>query len=440
MMTVTRVQGLPMVRSVPKASALADGDSESDEQQPTVIASNARQVNTETTVTTLVLSSTDSRLPSLSLEDVLERSGVNNSADVLLVTDNQSQTGGIEVDQVIGATGLAVADREQIQDAIDAIESSDAVVVEVETTNNEQTVTVRAADIDTVYTQAGVQIGGELASNLSNFLLLKNGWAYTDMQSSPLDLPVEPTGQLPGDGWALWRTATDGFHEIQDVISGAWNRVVGQVVDTSPKTAADVSGVFTSISTDVQIIYTSSSTTTLQLSSDGIFTNTRSSLITSETGFLDVSYTLHTFGSPSGQKTSFSGAAQSDGSTSASVHSSEDSSVVAGDMFGSYQILEDGITLELQFADGSVEQQLFLKTTRGSVTVDGQSFSRYGDASDNMLQNLLSMLMDSGASELRAKWLKGLADAVKRSAKVAPQSGSNGENNQVVTQKHRSHQ
>lgn len=410
MSTLTRVSGQSVYFSSKKPEKLTGADSETITGEPTVIASTNRQVSLHTDVTTLVLTSAGTGLPTLSLEDVIKRSGVNSGAEVMVVTEGKDSEPGVEIAQADST--------QQIQDAISAIESTGAVLVEVETTNNEQTVTVRAADIDTLYTQASAQSAGTLASGVSNILLLKNGWAYTDMQSSPLSLAVEPSGLTPGDSWALWRSTNEGLHEIQDALTGVWNSIVGQKVDTSPKSAEDVAGVFKSYSADTQLIYSATSTSTLQLSPDGIFTNTYSSTITNENGHLDATYTLHTFGSAAGRGSSFSGSVESNGSTRATASSSETPSTVAGDMFGSYRILEDGVTLELQFADGSSKQQLFFKTENGRLTVDGQRFINTGNASANLVQDLMELLLANGDEDHWVKALKALAEASANAMKL----------------------
>ena len=410
-----------------KTQSSSDNDSESDSHASVLIVSSVTQVSKDSKVTTELLSSAGSRMSSLSLEDVLQRSGVQDGANVLLLSADEStddMTAPQQMETIVAVSDLSESSSEQIQDAIDAIQSSSTVVVEVETTNTEQIVTVRAVDIDTVYTQATVQVADQSNSGSSNFLLLKNGWAYANLQSSPLDLPVGPSEQLPGNGWTLWRSTEDGGHELQDALTGLWNRLIGQVVDTSPKSAQDVEGFYKSFSADEQLIYTSTSTTTLQLSADGVFSKTRSAVVTNDMGLFDVSYTINTFSSAEGHSSGFSGGVQFDGVQMATVVDQQSPASIAGDMFGGFRILEDGITLELQFADGSVEKQLFLEVAEGAVFVGKQDFRRYGAASENLLQELLDMLQNSDTDDVWAKALKALASSSALEVKREGQSSA----------------
>ncbi|MFK7856754.1 MAG: hypothetical protein AB8B79_21735 [Granulosicoccus sp.] len=404
-----------------KASDADTNSDNSDAEATALVLANTQTVDADTTITTLVVTSSDSRLPNLSLEDVLERSGVDDNAVVLLQTDSAKlQTAG-----TIAATGeqpsglsLPIESEEQLQDAVESIEATGTVVVQVETTNNVQTVKIRAADIDTVYTQATSGADSHLGSNLSNYLLLKNGWAYTNLIESPLDLPLEPANEQPGNGWAAWRSLEDGVHEIQDAITGVWSRLTGQIVDTSPKTPDQVAGAFSNVTNDVQILWTTTNTTTLQLSPEGVFTQTTTSLTTSSDVISDASYALHTVNSASGRKTLFSGSSKINGTLSSALHSPGNLSEIAGDMFGSYKLLEDGITLEMIFADGNVERSLFLRSADEQLTIGGQSYRGNGPVAPDLLENLLRLVMSSNNPDEREKWMKGLVDAARKNAKT----------------------
>lgn len=404
-----------------KASDADANSDKSEEEAAALIVANTQIVDADTTITTLVVTSADSRLPNLSLEDVLERSGVDDNAVVLLQTNgsNPHATSTSEAPaEQSGENASQIESEEQLQNAVESIEATGAVVVQVETTNDVQTVKVRAADIDTVYTQATVDTDTRTSANLSNYLLLKNGWAYTNLIESPLDLPLEPANAQPGDGWAAWRSLEDGVHEIQDATTGIWNRLTGKTVDISPKTPDQVAGSYNNVTNDVQILWTTTVTTNLQLSPEGVFTHTETSLITSSNVISDTSYVLHTVNSVSGQNTLFSGSSQINGTQTAALDSQRNLSEIAGDMFGSYKLLEDGITLELTFADGNVERSLFLRSNDGQLTIGGNGYSGNGAVAADLLENLLNLVMSSNNPDEREKWLKGLADAARKNAKT----------------------
>ncbi|WP_157735709.1 hypothetical protein [Granulosicoccus antarcticus] len=399
------------------------GDNDPDTQgTSTVIASSSQQINSDTAVTTLIMTSTDSRLPNLSLEDVLNRSGIDDDAMVTLESEeNDSEPSHNSVSMTQAETiknGV-----EQIRNAIDSIEGSSSVVVEIETTNNVQTVTVRAADINTVYTQASAQTPGSPKTTQSNYLLLNNGWAYTKLQASPLDLPTGPSEQTSGDGWAIWRSLEDGVHEIQDAATGMWNRLTGLEVDISPKSPADVAGVLSFRTADVQISSKNTTTTSLQLSPEGVFTNTRSSLTTNGDLMPEVSFALHSISSAKGISNHFSAISQTAESQTAVVNNQQQLAEIAGDMFGAYRMLEDGMTLEMHFADGSVTRKLYLqiKDNPENLTINGQLYARQGNSAPDLLGDLMRMLTESGQSRgLEGQWLQGLTDAIRNSTERPP--------------------
>ena len=383
----------------------SEGDTPDEHgQSPITIAQGTQQVNAQTTVTTMVLASGHSSLPNLTLEDVLERSGVEQNSQIIIETTNTENPAA-------SGTEVEAESYEAMRNAIESIENSEVVVVEVETTNNVQTVTVRAADIEAAYTHA---TAGTQAS--SNFLLLRNGWAYTALESSPLDLPIEPPNQEAGNGWAPWRALENGVHQILDIASGSWHQLVGQLVDTSPKPLSSLAGVFSNSSTEAQLLSTVTTSDTLQLSADGVFTSTRSVLGSGGLLSLETSFVSDTVHSAKGHSTQFSSTTPANDSTPTDGIS--DNTLlheIAGDMFGAYRMLEDGMTLELNYADGTFERRLFLQTVSGSLSIGGANYDRSGDASENLLENLLALLTLDGTLDKRGEWLKAMANAIRKS-------------------------
>lgn len=303
------------------------------------------------------------------------------------------------------------------------LDASNTVSVSVETFGSVETVKVLATDIEAVFTQASASPSGEPLSELSNFLLLNNGWAYTALNHSPLDLPVQPPEQLTeqqaDNNWAPWRLVESNRYEIQDLASGAWFVLTGIKVDTSTKTPAEISGVFQNASVDSQILSTTTSWHTLELSADGLFTSKRTVLSNSGLLSSDVSFALHTVTSANGRSSTFSGTTQNnDGLTTAALsNTSAELSEIAADMFGAFRLLEDGITLEMTFADGTVERQLFLKTKDSDVYIDGKAYLRTGNASATLLADMLQLLSAGDESDKRTEWLNALIKAERTSNK-----------------------
>lgn len=388
--------------SIKKAGETAEETEHESDSTPVVIAASARRKDADTTVTTVVMTgSQGSQLPDMSLGDILEHTGVEQDATVLL----QVESGATAGSNILGTSSTTdiTGNSERLQNIVEEIENSDAVVIEVETSNDVQIVTVKATDIDSAYTNASASSPGSESADKSNMLLLKNGWAYTVLENSPLSLPLGPADEKPGEGWTLWRVIEGGGRELYDASMDTWNRISGQLVDMSPKDPADVSGIYqaTEIINQTQSVQTVWDS--LQLSSDGIFTSTRKTLATSLHPYADVSFISHSTQSARGRASSFSGHASSQGSSATVSYSGESLEELAGDMFGGFRILEDGMTLQLEFADGTVEQRLFLKTKSGtSVNNDGSKFTRTSDVSGDLLSLLFDQLTGGRKDALAA--------------------------------------
>jgi len=355
-------------RPVSMNSGTIDSSEFSDEsaESITVVAVSTEQVDANTTRDTLVLATTESRLPNLNLNDVLQNS---------------------------------------------------TMVVEVDTTDTTQTVTVRAADIEAAFTDAHALTDEGVQSGTANFLLLKNGWAYTALQSSPLDLPIGPLNQQAGNGWTLWRELETGVYEVQNSASGEWNRLSGARVDTSPKSTAEVAGAYTHFSSESALLSTSSSTETLQLSSEGVFTSERTSLDSNGLTLQDgSSYITQTVYSPTGREISFSGVSQSDSGSTVGVISNEHLlAEIAGDMFGSFRILEDGMTLELQYADGTTKRQLYLKQLEsGAVSIGGEPYVSSHPVQQDLLANLYELLSYSAGDNPKKSMVEAISKVLEQ--------------------------
>jgi len=349
----------------------------------------------------------------LSLEDVLGRHTQDAGTDMTSVPEDE--TGVIETIVISGVDPANIETVEQFAEdfVLQAVDSS--MAAELELAASEMTVaTFKAGDIDTVYAQGFTLTDGIQTSSPSNYLLLKNGWAFVDLKSSPLALTNGPLEQTTGDGWAPWRSQDDGVHEILDATTGMWKPLHGTKVDTSPKTPEDVAGAFVAHFTEKQFMWTRTGTTTLQLTNEGIFAKTTSSFTTSTTVLPDISYMLRSNRTAVAQNSLFSGVSVSDDIQSATLGSYKHLAHLAGDMFGSFKMLDDGMTLELQFADGSIEQQLLLKTVDQRLNMDGRSHVSNGHDSVKLLNDLMKLLDNSGDSEHRSKWLKTIADVLRK--------------------------
>jgi len=68
------------------------------------------------------------------------------------------------------------------------------------------------------------------------------------------------------------------------------------------------------------------------------------------------------------------------------------------------------VTLELRYADGRVERQLFLQAQDGeSLSIDGSSWWRDSDVAPDLLQRLYSILTDPDNARPDESWASVLA-------------------------------
>lgn len=332
--------------------------------------------------------SSESSLPNLTLADVLEHQGV------VLLTSDESTTE--EATLIV---------------AVDVTDSPEGAV---------ESTLVSSADIEALYTNASLDMPGSHFQTSaqtsaqtpgSNILLLKSGWAYLALIRSPLELPTEPHPDAASENWSPWRKTEGGLHEIQDLASGLWSRLVGTLVDTSPKSPEEASGAYGSTQVSSSIGGASTTWHNLELSPEGLFSVSNSTLVSGGHLNPDNSYILQVTNSVAERSSTFSGTASSEGGSSASVGvQNEQLTEHVGDLFGSWEILEDGVTLEMRFADGRVERRLFLKAQEsGGLSIDGNTWWRNSDAAPDLLRRLFEILTDPENARGGASWASILA-------------------------------
>jgi len=355
------------LRQLPGASEESDLNDESDDASETGAGNDPD-------------GTAESALPNLTLTEVIEQQGV------VLVTSEDADTASTEV--------------------IVAVDISDAPVAANATT------LVSGDDIEALYANATLdQPGSGSQSNGSNILLLKSGWAFLGLSRSPLEFPAEPPANSPSQNWSPWRQTVEGLHEIQDVATGIWSALRGTLIDTSPKTTEQSSGAYQSTEVSSNINGASTTWRNLDLAPGGVFSVSNSTLVSGGHLNPDNSYILQVSNSVASRSRSFSGTASSAGGASASIgFQKEQLSQYAGDLFGTWEILEDGVTLELRYADGRVERQLFLQAQDGeSLSIDGSSWWRDSDVAPDLLQRRYSILTDPDNARPDESWASVLA-------------------------------
>lgn len=237
-------------------------------------------------------------------------------------------------------------------------------------------------DVHALYYQDDVHItavGAKLRESMT--LLLENGLAYVGLTSSPLNLRL-PTG-LHSDvlsaseyGWSAWREQGDGI-ELWDADTGSWYALVGEcVVDAAEGgvEAIDVSGHYRVVRSETWGRTVFTERRDYYFGEDGRFACNASTHTTSETsdsaGLNTDQLSVYAQSDPGGGFGIATGtSADADGTISdvlnAQAHQDPD-----GSRHGTYEILDDGLTVLLRYANGTVRRRLIFRNSNGMFIGD----------------------------------------------------------------------
>ena len=224
---------------------------------------------------------------------------------------------------------------------------------------------VQDKDIETLLFHGEAEyFGTDITFVEAQYLLLKDGWAYDNLQVPPADLDVAASRRHEPEHWRRWRKQGDNYQYEKD---GQW-----QAYDATPvrpgKAGEILAGTYT-YSTSSGTLYTGShvSFTYLTFGKDGSFSRSGYSSSAS-TNYIDSS----TF-------------ANSDGVVSGVYEGFQDSGTVTVGSTGTggkgeerpghYKI--DGYTIELTGPDGKTERKLFFFWADDkNISVGGTTYSR----------------------------------------------------------------
>ena len=224
---------------------------------------------------------------------------------------------------------------------------------------------VQAKDIEAVLFHGEAEyFGTDITFVETQYLLLKDGWAYDNMQVPPADLDVAASRQHEPEHWRRWRKQGDNYQYEKD---GQWQDYAGTPVRPG-KAGETLDGTYT-YSTSSGTLYTGShvSFSYLTFGKDGSFSRSRYSSSASS-NYIDSSTFANSEGVVSGVYDGFQDSGTvTVGSTGTGGKGEERP--------GHYKI--DGYTIELTGPDGKTERKLFFFWADDkNISVGGTTYSR----------------------------------------------------------------
>ena len=224
---------------------------------------------------------------------------------------------------------------------------------------------VQDKDIETLLFHGEAEyFGTDITFVEAQYLLLKDGWAYDNLQVPPADLDVAASRRHEPEHWRRWRKQGDNYQYEKD---GQW-----QAYDATPvrpgKAGETLAGTYT-YSTSSGTLYTGShvSFSYLTFGKDGSFSRSRYSSSASS-NYIDSSTFANSEGVVSGVYDGFQDSGTvTVGSTGTGGKGEERP--------GHYKI--DGYTIELTGPDGKTERKLFFFWADDkNISVGGTTYSR----------------------------------------------------------------
>jgi hypothetical protein len=190
-------------------------------------------------------------------------------------------------------------------------------------------------------------------------LLLKDGWAYADLEIPPSDLNVEASRRLEPEKWHKWRQESKEKFAFEDQKTGKWQSIQAVVVAPLESGSRLNLKLLTRSAVSFGGFGGSTFTRTLRLFPDGRFERTNSALhgtgaMQSTNGFSGSAASYEDKnGRQSSSGTSYSGPG---GNSPSVVTAGSSKNGPKGDHSGTYSV--SGYTLELRSDNGDVQRLL----------------------------------------------------------------------------------
>jgi len=235
-------------------------------------------------------------------------------------------------------------------------------------------------------------------------MLLKNGMAYTDLTTPPGDLEIPTSLETAGPSWTSWRQDEEtGAIYLGSEGAESEERLSGVEIDLEPLSIADIAGTHTKVEAESWSATHETRWSDIVFHEDGTFEYARTTVRT--TG----GYDTHWLNSFTQSATYVSANRPTDGTDGAS--NDESNGPPNTNMFGSFSLAEDGLSIELTYADGSVESRLMYKSD-GYVHFGESSFKTRHETMEelaSMREKIMALTEDEAV--LGADWLAVLAES-----------------------------
>ena len=283
-------------------------------------------------------------------------------------------------------------------------------------TDHQGLLSLTLADSPFVSTEHILKIVATTASELGNVLLLQNGMAYINLNGPPGNLTVPGTiGTLENSHWTTWSQGENGAFSVIDPTSLKEISLIGN--DLQPVNAQEILGGHSNIASETGSVTTTTTWSDLVFNADGSFQVYRSELTTiggAETMFDSFNSTYKytsAYGSSAGvsSKTDLSEPFEV-----IATNAQEADQKIHTDMFGTYRLLDGGLSIEMSFADGTVRHELI---SRGDAHIDIGSSIYLSREQDWSPEDKLQALY--GVDGARADWLAIVADSIASAGRSA---------------------
>jgi len=210
----------------------------------------------------------------------------------------------------------------------------------------------------------------------TTIILLNNGMAYTGLSKPPgeIELPVSLDFIADSDEWTTWRQNVSGEIYLQH--PAGEKLLVGEEITIGGVSSNDIAGSHTKITAET---YGASQITTwsdLIFNEDGSFELNKAVLTTTggaDTLLVDTFTSSIEYHSANGSRAAVTGKTELSGTDDfTAITNRLETQKPNEHLFGTYSLLEDGLTIELSFANGVVQRELFYR---------GENYVHFGDSS-----------------------------------------------------------
>ena len=234
-------------------------------------------------------------------------------------------------------------------------------------------------------------------------MLLKNGMAYTDLTTPPgqLEIPSSIESAV-GSAWTTWRQDEEtGAIYLGSEDTGGETRLTGVEIDLEPLSIEDIAGTHTKVEAKAWSATQQTSWSDVIFHDDGTFEYAVTKVRT--TGGYDTHW-VDSFSQSTNYLSANRPVVNADGTTEYL------NGPPRTNMFGAFKLAEDGLSIELTYANGSVESRLIYKKD-GYVHFGEKSYKTSQATQQELMQRRERLLSLGDENILGADWLSVIADS-----------------------------